>query len=174
MIKTTLTILIISALLFVILSYKYKDYKKRRKLQKQFKRGNELEKEARYFLENKGYNILEEQYVHYHEYKVNGETHKSKLIIDYVVSRDNKTYLVEVKTGEKAISISDKNTRRQILEYYFAIDNDGVFLLDMENEELLKIEFTVKDSKPTNNLAWIIAAIMAVILLICLLTSIII
>ena len=174
MIKTTLTILIISALLFVILSYKYKDYKKRRKLQKQFKRGNELEKEARYFLENKGYNILEEQYVHYHEYKVNGETHQSKLIIDYVVSRDNKTYLVEVKTGEKAISISDKNTRRQILEYYFAIDNDGVFLLDMENEELLKIEFTVKDSKPTNNLAWIIATAMTVLLLICLLTSIII
>ncbi|OYT10583.1 MAG: hypothetical protein B6I18_08345 [Bacteroidetes bacterium 4572_112] len=171
MIKTTVFVLIISALLFVVLSYKYKEYIKRRKLQKQFKRGNELEKEARYFLENKGYTILEEQYVHYHEYKVNGETHQSKLIIDYVVSQNNKTYLVEVKSGKKAISISDKNTRRQILEYYFAIDNDGVFLLDMENEELLKIEFAVKDNKPTNNLAWIIAAAMALILLICLLTS---
>ena len=174
MIKTTLYILVISALLFIVLRYKYNDYIKRRKLKKQFKRGNELEKEARYFLERKGYEILEEQYEHYHEYKVNGETHKSKLIIDYVVSRKGKTYLVEVKSGEKAISISDKNTRRQILEYYFAIDNDGIFLLDMENEELLNIEFGAKENRTNNNLAWIIAVVMAVLLLICLLESLVI
>jgi len=157
MIKTALVFIIISILLSIVLRYKYREYMKRRILQKQFKRGNELEKEARYFLQRKGYKILEEQYEHYHKYKVNGEAYKSKLIVDYVVARKGKTYLVEVKTGKKAISISDKNTRRQILEYYFAIANDGVLLLDMENEELLEIEFDViKDDN--NNSIWILIA----------------
>ena len=166
MIEYIFVLLIISILLFIVLRYKYIDYRKRRKLQKQFKRSIKLEKEAQYFLEKKGYKLLEEQYEHYHHYKVNGEDYKSKLIIDYVVSRKGKTYLVEVKSGKKAISISNKNTRRQILEYYFAIENDGVFLLDMENEELLKIEFASKSNEKLRSNYLFIIIIMLIILII--------
>ncbi len=142
MIEKVIALLIIAILGFLVLRYKYLEYNKSRKLRKRFQRGNELEKEAGLFLEDKGYTILKEQYACYHTYKVDGEEQQSKLIVDYVVGRKGKTYLVEVKSGQQAIFIKNKNTRRQLLEYDFAIKNDGIFLLDMENEQLYEISFS--------------------------------
>jgi len=145
MIERITALIIISLLVIIILRYKYNEYRKSRRISKSFKRGNDLEKDASKFLIKNGYKIISEQYEQYHSYKVNGEVYKSKLIVDYLVSKKGKRYLVEVKSGQKAINIKDKNTRRQILEYDFAIDNDGIFLLDMENKEMKNIEFNHKE-----------------------------
>ncbi len=145
MIERITALIIISLLVIIILRYKYNEYRKSRRISKSFKRGNDLEKDASKFLIKNGYKIISEQYEQYHSYKVNGEVYKSKLIVDYLVSKKGKKYLVEVKSGQKAINIKDKNTRRQILEYDFAIDNDGIFLLDMENKEMKNIEFNHKE-----------------------------
>ncbi|MCK5846152.1 MAG: hypothetical protein KAG84_01850 [Bacteroidales bacterium] len=147
MIEKIIAIFIIALLLLLLLRYKYGEYIKARDQRQRFKRGNELEKEARFFLEKKGYKVLEEQYEHYHKYMVDGKVMESKLIVDYVVGRKGKVFLIEVKSGKQAIYIKNKNTRRQLLEYDFAIKNDGIFLLDMENEELLNIEFIHEQSQ---------------------------
>jgi hypothetical protein len=50
-----------------------------------------------------------------------------------------------VKSGKSAISVQDKNSRRQLLEYDFVIENDGIFLLDMENRVMNLVEFSSKE-----------------------------
>lgn len=149
MIEKIIGVSIILILVVLLLRYKFKEMAATRKRRKRFERGDRLEKEARSFLINKGYHIIDEQYECYHYYKVNGEERSSKLIVDYVVRQKSKVYLVEVKSGEKAISIANKSTRRQLLEYDTAIENDGAYLLDMENKEMKLIEFAngKEDSK---------------------------
>lgn len=46
-----------------------------------------------------------------------------------------------MKSGKEAISLNNKNSRRQLLEYDLVIENDGAILLDMENENLKFVQF---------------------------------
>jgi Holliday junction resolvase-like predicted endonuclease len=125
--------------------YKIEQFNKKRKQKKRFARGLMLENRARSFLRDKGYSIVSEQEICYHRYKVNGKNFQSKIILDYVVKKNNKNYIVEVKSGKSAISVQDKNSRRQLLEYDFVIENDGIFLLDMENRVMNLVEFSSKE-----------------------------
>jgi len=145
--EQNISIVLFLLLIGVIGYYKLKSFLKSRKIKRAFKRGSVLEKEAKYFLEKEGYRIIDEQSVHYHNYIVNGEKIQTKLIVDYVVRKNKKTYLVEVKSGKSAISIKDKNTRRQLLEYDTVIENDGVFLLDMEHKRMQLIKFYSKSKQ---------------------------
>jgi hypothetical protein len=158
--------IVVAILLFAIVKYKLLEYRKKRTLKKRFARGNLLESQARKFLESKGYRIVEEQKIYFHKYLVNGTPHESKLILDYIVKKDEKKYIVEVKSGKNAIHLKDKNTRRQILEYDFVIENDGVFILDMENKNMQLVEFHSKAERKDETLrrVIIISAIIGIII----------
>ena len=138
-------IIIIGILLVITLKYKIEQFNKKRKQKKRFSRGVILENRARGFLRDKGYSIVSEQEICYHRYKVNGKNFESKIILDYVVQKNGKKYIVEVKSGKSAISVKDKNSRRQLLEYDFVIENDGIFLLDMENRVMNLVKFYSKE-----------------------------
>jgi hypothetical protein len=146
-ISNSIFILIICFLLFFVAKFKFFEYKKNNDRKKRFNRGIKLETEAASFLEKKGFKIVSDQEIHYHSYKVNGQQRKSKLILDYVVEKSGKKYIVEVKSGKNAISLNDKNSRRQILEYDFVIENDGIFLLDMESKNMQLVKFEPKQEK---------------------------
>lgn len=137
-------LIIISILLFIALKLKIAQYNKKRKQKKRFARGLMLENKARGFLQDKGYSIVGEQEIYFHRYKVNNKNFESKIILDYIVEKDSKKYIVEVKSGKSAISVQDKNSRRQLLEYDFVIENDGIFLLDMENRTMKLVKFYTK------------------------------
>jgi hypothetical protein len=159
-------VIVIVVLIIALVKYKLSDYKKKRTIKKRFERGNLLESQARKFLKSKGYRILEEQKIYFHKYLVNGTPHRSKLILDYIVKKEDKTYIVEVKSGKSAIHLKDKNTRRQILEYDFVIENDGVFILDMENKNMQLVEFYSKAERKEETLrrVIIISAILGIII----------
>lgn len=140
----TVTIIV---LLISFVQLKQRELKKKRKQKLRFKRGNELEIQAKSFIESKGFRILNEQAPFNHNYKVNGESRSSKLIVDYIAEKNGKKYIIEVKSGKSAISITDKNSRRQLLEYDFVIENDGVVLLDMENRNMQVVKFQSKAEK---------------------------
>ena len=166
LIERIIFFVIAAILLYAIAKYKIADYKKKKAQKKRFERGNLLETEARYFLKKNGYIVISEQEIHHHKYLVNGEKRESKLILDYVVKKKGKKYIVEVKSGKSAISLKDKNSRRQLLEYDFVIENDGVFLLDMENKNMQLVKFQTKAEKNEDSFRKliIILAVIAVIL----------
>lgn len=149
-------LLIIISLLFFVVKFKLTVFKKNSARKKRFERGLKLETEAEFFLKRKGFSIIGSQEVYYHNYLVNGQERSNKLIVDYIAKKAGKKYIVEVKSGKEAISIDNKNSRRQLLEYDLVIDNDGVILLDMENENLQFVKFQSKEERQDNTLKKII------------------
>lgn len=149
----------IAVLLFFLVKYKLAEYAKSKARKKRFERGLKLETEAENFLRKKGYNIINNQAIYYHNYKVNGNKKQNKLIVDYIAEKEGKTYIIEVKSGKKAISLDDKNSRRQLLEYDVVIDNDGVILLDMENKRVQLVNFQSKAEKQEDNFRRIILVV---------------
>ncbi|WP_225034698.1 hypothetical protein [Winogradskyella sp. SM1960] len=137
-------LIVIGILLFIALKLKIVQYNKKRKQKKRFARGLMLENKARGFLQAKGYRIVGEQEIYFHRYKVNDRKVESKIVLDYIVEKRGKKYIVEVKSGKSAISVQNKNSRRQLLEYDFVIENDGIFLLDMENRTMKLVKFYSK------------------------------
>lgn len=138
---------VIAVLLIAFLYQSYTIAKKKRAQRLRFKRGDKLEKEAAVFLKKRGYQVVAAQKVFYHTFQLDNTEQRAKLITDYIVKKGGKTYIVEVKSGKSAIMLSDKNTRRQLLEYDFVIPNDGVILLDMENKKLQLVEFAPRVQK---------------------------
>ncbi len=156
--------IIIVVLIFLLLRYKTIAFLKERKVKKRFERGNKLELQAKSFLKSKGYTVVDYQSTYQHKYRVDGVTYTSEIEPDYIVKKKGKKYIVEVKSGTSAISVRNRNTRRQLLEYDYVVENDGVFLLDMENRNLQLIEFKPKGEKRANKLikAIIILAIIGI------------
>lgn len=156
--------LIIVALIAVIIRYKLSEYFKERKVKKRFERGNKLELQAKSFLKSKGYRIVDYQSAYTHKYMVDGEVQYADIQPDYIVTKNGKKYIVEVKSGNTATSAHNRSTRRQLLEYDYVVENNGVFLLDMENRQLKLVQFKSKADKRTSKLlkAVIIVAIAGI------------
>ncbi len=142
-------ILILICISLGVISFRlwYKSFSRKKQQRKRFKRGLKLEQKAASFLVSKGFTIIDEQVEYQHTYLINGEEHSSKINIDYLVEKNAKVFVVEVKSGKSAISIKNRSTRRQILEYAVTIDCDGIYLLDMENKELQLIEFQFSNTE---------------------------
>ena len=132
-------------LILLILFFLYLGWKLR-KLYKNFIfsvlkfKGKKAEKEAVKLLEKNGFKILE------HQYRMNGfileNGNKVDFFVqpDFLVSRDNKNYVAEVKTGISAF-ISERNTRRQLLEYSRLLNSKQVLLVDITRKKIKLIEF---------------------------------
>ncbi|MCU4155676.1 hypothetical protein J1N10_06780 [Carboxylicivirga sp. A043] len=158
--------LIILTLVLLIIRYKIKTYFQERKVRKRFERGNKLELQAKSFLKSKGYSIVDYQSTYQHKYKEDGEVQHAEIQPDYIVKKNGKQYIVEVKSGTQAISARNKSTRRQLLEYDYVVENDGVFLLDMENRQLKLVQFKSKMERRSSNLlkVVIIAGITGIVI----------
>lgn len=112
------------------------------------------EHDAARFLETNGYHIVETQkrlpIITY----LDGEPFENHVRADYIVSRDGRTYLVEVKTGEEAPRVTNAATRRQLLEYFYAYQPDAILLLDMTNRELKEVSFAKQVAPVEPGFAW--------------------
>ena len=60
---------------------------------------------------------------------------------DLLARRQRRRYLVEVKTGTKAPRITHGPTRRQLLEYRYAFDAEGLLLVDADRGTVQEIAF---------------------------------
>ena len=107
------------------------------------KRGVKKEKDAYKVLKKMGFKIIGNNIKYNYNLLADEESIPVGLEIDYLVRKNSKTYIIEVKTGESATQITNSSTRRQILEYSLFIKNDGVFLLDMENKTLKEIVYPI-------------------------------
>lgn len=134
-------------LVIYYLKVKIKDYRISKKIRNQLKRGIKKEEEGRKVLIEQGYKIISKNQKH--SYYIQQDNSKIKITIetDYIVYKNKRKLIVEVKTGIDSPKITNRNTRRQILEYYSFIENDGILLLNMETKKISEINF------PTNIIA---------------------
>jgi len=127
--------------LYLYIRIKIKQYVINKKIKTQLKRGIKKEEEARKVLIHNNYKIISHNQKFSYYLKQDNSKIKITIEIDYLVFKNGKKYIVEVKSGNESPKITNRNTRRQILEYYSFIKNDGILLLNMENKTISEIKF---------------------------------
>ncbi len=105
------------------------------------RRGAAGESAGQSLLERLGYDIEARQVTRSWTVLVDGEECPITLRADYLVLRDGRRLVADVKTGRWAPSVESAATRRQLLEYRLAFDVDGVLLVDVEAERAHEVEF---------------------------------
>jgi hypothetical protein len=98
------------------------------------------ERDAQELLASAGYEVLARQVEGSWTIRANGEPKTFGLRADYLVARDRRRFIAEVKTGRLAPSLAHAGTRRQLLEYGAAFDVDGVLLVDADRGTITHVE----------------------------------
>lgn len=99
------------------------------------------EREAAHLLTSAGYDVEASQVSLAYDVVVDGAPLAVPLRADYLVRREGRRYVAEVKTGEVAPRLATAATRRQLLEYLVAFDVDGVLLVDAEAGAVHEVRF---------------------------------
>lgn len=107
------------------------------------RRAQEGEAHAERLLIRQGYAIVERQVSRSWTVQVDGEPWEAFVRADLLVEKDGRTFVAEVKTGELAPDPLYPPTRRQLLEYFFVFDPDGLLLVDVEADAILEVAFPV-------------------------------
>ena len=107
----------------------------RRQLVRRWRHARRGEEQARGWLQQHGFTILEEQASRLSFLVVNGEESPFNVRADYLVERHGVRAVVEVKTGAVA-DPSSRGTRRQILEYAQVYGVAEVYLFDADAQRL--------------------------------------
>lgn len=115
-------------------------YKKRKKIQFISQRAKQGEENAKKVLTKAGYRVVGEQVRKKTVMYIDGEICESFVQVDYLATKKNKRYIVEVKTGGQA-NLKIPNVRRQLFEYHHIFQVDGILFVDMNEEKIYSISF---------------------------------
>lgn len=99
------------------------------------------ESDATALLAAAGYEVLATQCRLIWTITCDGEPVEIELRCDALVAREGRRLVAEVKTGERAPSLTTAATRRQLLEYAVAYRADGVLLVDPEAGLVREVQF---------------------------------
>lgn len=146
-----------SLLLGMWLSYKLSAWRARFRGRAANIRGQRGERAAEKLLARRGYRTLARQAQHTYPVQLGDETVDVTLSADFVVERSGRTYVAEVKTGERAPRFENAETRRQLLEYQLGFGVDSVLLVDVDAGELREVRFPIaRPRAPLSSFAWIL------------------
>lgn len=148
------------ASLLVLLARAFSAWRRSRRARWRSRRAVEGENRAARWLEGEGYEIVGAQVETDHAVHVDGEPVLVGLRADYIVERDGRRYVVDVKTGSQAPRIETSATRRQLLEYRVAFDVDGVLLVDAEAARIHTVTFPrmEREERSSSSPFWLVAA----------------
>jgi len=136
-----LILIIGGGIICLFLYIKISNWLRAKRLRRRFSKSRQAEKEAEKILRKKGYAIIDAQKSKPLLITVGDKIHRYLVRIDYLVRKRGKVYVVEVKSGEKIPYITNRETRRQMLEYYLAYQPNGIILLNMKNKSISEVKF---------------------------------
>ncbi|MAU92677.1 MAG: hypothetical protein CMJ93_00485 [Planctomycetes bacterium] len=162
---------IILILIGARLALMIKQWSLSRTLKRRREIGAQAEIDAIALIERNGYKIIEEQSTTHCSFLVNGEETNYTVRADYIAEKNEKRYVIEVKSGDVAPNPNHSATRRQLLEYAHIHRPDGLLLADMTAITLSTIEFdlvlrnqTVANNNKLIGLAFIVGIAFGVII----------
>ena len=131
----------------LILFVKISNWLRAKRLRKRFSKSRQAEKEAEKILRKNGYAIIDAQKSKPLLITIGDKIHRYLVRIDYLVRKRGKVFVVEVKSGEKIPYITNRETRRQMLEYYLAYQPCGILLLNMKNKFISEVKFQFESTR---------------------------
>ena len=108
-------------------------------------RGKRGEERAAALLEAAGYRILERQRRSAYRVSVDAAELDVGVTFDFVVLRDGRELIAEVKTGSLVTRLRHAETRRQLLEYQLVSGREAVLLVDPERACITEVSFPLPD-----------------------------
>lgn len=134
-------LVVILVLLVVVLGFVARDWASRLARRRRWSRARVAESAAPRILAHFGYEVLGAQVPGEYTLAVDGQEVSVALRADFIVARQGRQYIAEVKSGRSAPLLSTSATRRQLLEYLIAFPVDGVLLVDAENRRIHEVRF---------------------------------
>ena len=129
----------------------------RRRLEVARAAGADGERRAEPVLVSLGYAIVARQAPVTYDVALDGEPCAIALRADFLVERDGRRFVAEVKTGRHAPRLETPATRRQLLEYRVAFDVDGVLLVDVDAGRVHSLEFPSPPAREAGGgLGWLL------------------
>lgn len=116
---------------------------KRITLRHRRKKARIYEKKAIDLLKKYGFDILDVQKSASYFIFINGRPREIKVRADVIVKKGGKVYVAEVKSGKTSPLVDIPATRRQLLEYYLVYKPAGILLVDMEQQKIKTIEYSI-------------------------------
>ena len=87
-----------------------------------------------------GFHIVDKQQSRPLDIKIGNSLYRYWIRIDFLVKKNGRIYVVEVKSGSKN-KVTKRETRRQLLEYFLAYKPHGVILFNMETKIFSQVKF---------------------------------
>lgn len=131
-----------------------------RRARRRLARARAGERSAPALLARHGYELVGEQVPGTLVLRVDGAESLHALRADFLVARDGRRWVAEVKTGARAPSLEHAPTRRQIVEYCAAFDVEGALLVDPESDRIYEIGVPFARSRPSR-WPWVLVALGA-------------
>jgi len=103
--------------------------------------GIKAEAKIEKILRSYGYRVVGIQRPIEKKMSIDGIEHTYQVRPDAMAERAGKVFFVEAKTGSRAPSPFFSHTRRQLLEYYYGENVDGIILLNADEGTIQQIIF---------------------------------
>ena len=132
---------LVSAIAGALLFYVIRKAFNRLKISRRFRKGARGEEWAKEYLIKNGFTLREEEKTRFFWLLDNGHKKKFTIRADFLVEKNNRKALIEVKTGSVATDPAYTATRRQIFEYACYYGVDDIYLLNAETRSLHLISF---------------------------------
>jgi len=136
-----LVLIIGGGIICLFLYIKSSNWIRAKRLKQRFYKSRQAEKDAEKILRKNGYTIIDVQKSKPLLITIGDKIHRYLVRIDYLARKRGKIYVVEVKSGEKIPYITNRETRRQMLEYYLAYQPSGIILLNMKTKTISEVKF---------------------------------
>lgn len=138
----------IGVLLFVFVAviaiwgaFRLKAWVRQWELRRSMRRAQVLEKRALHFLKERGFQCIGEQIEKEAFFLIDGRRVPFRVRVDYLLERDGKKYVAEVKTGKQAKTPEHPSVRRQLLEYALLFAPCSILFVDGEEKKVHEISF---------------------------------
>jgi len=99
------------------------------------------QEEAESLLKKKGFKIIDKQKRADIVTYIDGKPNLGYVQADFIVERNGKKFVAEVKAGEMVSDPNEPSTRRQMMEYKFAYKPFGLLLVNMLDRSIHSVDF---------------------------------
>jgi len=113
----------------------------RRRIARTRRLGRRGARRAFALLEAAGYRVLGTEVVGEGRLEVNGREEAFRVRADALARRHGRVFVVEGKGGPEAGEVTNRATRRQLLEYAFVFGAEGVLLVDADRGLVRVVRF---------------------------------
>lgn len=92
-------------------------------------------------LERAGYAVVETQPSALVAVRVDGVRYDCGVRADALVTRKGQRWIAEIKSGPESAKITNRATRRQLMEYAYAFECDGILLVNVLERKVHEVHF---------------------------------